>query len=619
MAGPAWRPRSADIPTQPGVYRFIDSRARVIYVGKAKNLRNRLTTYFGPPDGLLERTRRMVQTARSVDWTVVQTERAALQLEYAWIKEFQPDFNVRFRDDKSYPYLVVTVGDEIPRVFLSRRKDIPGAKYFGPFANSWALKDTLSTLLRAFPVRSCTQGVYQRAKKANRSCLLGDIGKCAAPCVGRIEPADHKALALGLASFMDGKDDGVLDSVRYDMLQAAERLDFERAAKLRDRIEAIETILVKNTMVLDDTIDADVFGLAHDELHAAAHVFRIRGGRIRQARGWVVDVDKKPSRAELVELILRDGFDEHFPPAKLIIVPELPREPEMWAERLTHQRREAGERGGAEIRVAKRGDLATLADTVRLNAAQTLQGYLSKRQNDVVSRSAALAELADYLGLEEAPLRIECFDVSHLGGENQVASMVVFEDGIPRREHYRKFAIDGARDDTEAIYQVLSRRLKRLAEPESMEGEEKTKNSFAYPPGLFVIDGGLPQVNAAQRALDEAGISIGVCGLAKRLEEVWRPADQFPLVLPRSSEALFLLQRVRDEAHRVAISYQRTTRKKSLRSQLLDVPGVGEAMTKRLLTSFGSVAAVKSATIEELRRVPGVGSELAERIHQALR
>ena len=619
MAGPAWRPRSADIPTQPGVYRFIDSRARVIYVGKAKNLRNRLTTYFGPPDGLLERTRRMVQTARSVDWTVVQTERAALQLEYAWIKEFQPDFNIRFRDDKSYPYLVVTVGDEVPRVFLSRRKDIPGAKYFGPFANSWALKDTLSTLLRAFPVRSCTQGVYQRAKKANRPCLLGDIGKCAAPCVGRIEPADHKALALGLASFMGGKDDGVLDSLRYDMLQAAERLDFERAAKLRDRIEAIETILVKNTMVLEDTIDADVFGLAHDDLHAAAHVFRICGGRIRQARGWVVDVDKKPSRAELVELILRDGFDEHFPPAKLIIVPELPHECEMWAERLTHQRREAGERGGAEIRVAKRGDLATLADTVRLNAAQTLQGYLSKRQNDVVSRSAALAELADYLGLEEAPLRIECFDVSHLGGENQVASMVVFEDGSPRREHYRKFAIDGARDDTEAIYQVVSRRLKRFAEPESMEGEEKTKNSFAYPPGLFVIDGGLPQVNAAQRALDEAGISIGVCGLAKRLEEVWRPADQFPLVLPRSSEALFLLQRVRDEAHRVAISYQRTTRKKSLRSQLLDVPGVGEAMAARLLKSFGSVAAVKGATLEDLCRVPGVGSELAERIHQALR
>jgi len=559
-----------------------------------------------------------VQTARSVDWTVVQTERAALQLEYAWIKEFQPDFNIRFRDDKSYPYLVVTVGEDVPRVFLSRRKDIRGAKYFGPFANSWALKDTLSTLLRAFPVRSCTQGVYARARKSQRPCLLGDIGKCAAPCVDRISPADHKALALGLASFMDGKDDGVLDGLRFEMLQAAERLDFERAAKLRDRVEAIETILVKNTMVLDDSIDADVFGLAHDELHAAAHVFRIRGGRIRQARGWVVDVDQKPSRAELVELILRDGFDDHFPPAKLVIVPELPRTGDVWAERLAIQRKEAGERGSVELRVAKRGDLATLADTVRLNAAQTLQGYLSKRQNDVVSRSAALAELADYLGLEEAPLRIECFDVSHLGGENQVASMVVFEDGIPRREHYRKFAVDGARDDTDAIYQVVTRRLKRLSEPQQSNEGVKEKNSFAYPPGLFVIDGGLPQVNAAQRALDDAGLRIGVCGLAKRLEEVWRPGDQFPLVLPRSSEALFLLQRVRDEAHRVAISYQRTTRKKSLRSQLLDIPGVGEAMTKRLLTSFGSVAAVKAATVQDLKAVSGVGPELAERIHSAL-
>lgn len=618
MVGPQWRPRSTDIPTQPGVYRFIDSRAKVIYVGKAKNLRNRLNSYFASPESLIERTRRMVQTARSVDWTVVQTERAALQLEYAWIKEFQPDFNIRFRDDKSYPYLVVTVADDIPRVFLSRRKDIAGAKYFGPFSNSWALKDTLSTLLRAFPVRSCTQGVYARAKKSQRPCLLGDIGKCAAPCVGRVEPAEHKALALGLAAFMDGKDDGVLDGLRYEMLQAAERLDFERAAKLRDRVEAIETILVKNTMVLDDTIDADVFGLAQDELHAAAHVFRIRSGRIRQARGWVVDVDTRPSKAELVELILRDGFDEHFPPARTILVPEMPKDESVWSDRLSEQRKVSGERGSVEIRVAKRGDLKTLADTVRLNAAQTLQGYLSKRQNDVVSRSAALAELGDYLQLDEAPLRIECFDVSHLGGDNPVASMVVFEDGIPRREHYRKFSVEGARDDTEAIHQVISRRVARLLEPVVESDEKKDKSSFAYPPGLFVIDGGLPQVNAAQKALAEAGVSIAVCGLAKRLEEVWRPGDSFPLVLPRNSESLFLLQRLRDEAHRVAITYQRTTRKRSLKSQLLDIPGVGESMTKKLLTTFGSVAGVKEASVEDLTRVSGVGPQLASRIHSAL-
>lgn len=616
-----WRPKPADIPTQPGVYRFLNSRGVVIYVGKAKNLRNRVGSYFASPDRLLERTRRMVETARSVDWTVVQTERAALQLEYAWIKEFQPDFNIRFRDDKSYPYLVVTLSDDIPRVFLSRRKGIDGAKYFGPFSNSWALRDTLSTLLRAFPVRSCTQTVYRKAQKAGRPCLLGDIGKCSAPCVDRVSPEEHKALAIGLASFMDGKDDRVLDTLRYDMMQAAERLDFERAAKLRDRIDAIETILVKNTMVLEDRVDADVFGIASDELHAAAYVFRVRGGRIRQARGWVLDAEQTPSPAELVETLLRDGFDESFPPARTIVVPHAPRDEELWSERLAEQRSEAGERGSVEIRVAKRGELATLAETVRINARQTLQSFLSQRSSDVVARSAALAEIADALRLEEAPLRIECFDVSHLGGENPVASMVVFEDGVPRREHYRKFALDEPRDDTAGIYEVISRRAKRLvqAPEDSEEDKPNSKSGFAYPPGLLVIDGGVPQVNAARRALRDVGLDIPVCGLAKRLEEIWLPDSDYPVILPRSSEALFMLQRVRDEAHRVAIQYQRSTRKRSLRSELVDIPGVGESMAQSLLKTFGSVAAVREADAEQLRRVPGVGPALAERIYASLR
>ena len=615
-----WRPKPANIPTQPGVYRFLNSRGVVIYVGKAKNLRNRVGSYFASPDRLLERTRRMVETARSVDWTVVQTERAALQLEYAWIKEFQPDFNIRFRDDKSYPYLVVTLGDDIPRVFLSRRKGIDGAKYFGPFSNSWALRDTLSTLLRAFPVRSCTQTVYRKAQKAGRPCLLGDIGKCSAPCVDRVAPAEHKALAIGLASFMDGKDDRVLDTLRYDMMQAAERLDFERAAKLRDRIDAIETILVKNTMVLEDRVDADVFGIASDELHAAAYVFRVRGGRIRQARGWVLDAEQTPSPQELVETLLRDGFDDSFPPARTVVVPHAPRDAELWSERLGEQRTEAGERGSVEIRVAKRGELATLAETVRINARQTLQAFLSQRSSDVVARSAALAEIADALNLEEAPLRIECFDVSHLGGENPVASMVVFEDGVPRRDHYRKFALDEPRDDTAGIHEVITRRAKRLvqAPEETEEDTPHTKSSFAYPPGLFVIDGGLPQVNAARRALQDAGLDIPVCGLAKRLEEIWLPGADYPVILPRSSEALFMLQRVRDEAHRVAIQYQRSTRKRSLRSELVDIPGVGDAMAQSLLKTFGSVAAVREADVEQLRQVPGIGPSLAERIHASL-
>lgn len=617
-----WRPRTADIPTQPGVYRFINQAGTVIYVGKAKNLRNRVTSYFVNPDRLIERTRRMVHTARSIDWTVVQTERAALQLEYAWIKQYQPEFNIRFRDDKSYPYLVVTVSDDIPRVFLSRRKDIKGAKYFGPFANSWALRDTLSTLLRAFPVRSCSHSVYRRAQRQSRPCLLGDIGKCAAPCVDRVSPEEHKALALGLASFMDGKDDRVLDTLRYDMIQAAERLDFEKAAKLRDRIDAIDTIMVKNTMVLDDSIDADIFGIATDELHAAAYVFRVRAGRIRQARGWVLEGEEPLGDAELVETLLRDGFDDSYPPARVIAVPKLPESHDAWQERLQEVRMEKGERGGVEIRVAKRGDLASLAETVRINARQTLQSFLSTRSTDVVARSAALAELGDALGLVEAPLRIECFDVSHLGGENPVASMVVFEDAMPRKDHYRKFALDSPRDDTEGIYEVVSRRLRRLQEGarEDAEAEDgpRKKSGFAYPPGLLVIDGGQPQVNAAQRALGDLGISIPVCGLAKRLEEVWLPGRDFPVILPRSSEALFLLQRVRDEAHRVAISYQRRTRKRSLKSELVDIPGVGEAMANNLLKTFGSVAEIRTADLHELQRAPGVGAKLAQTIHSHL-
>ena len=567
----------------------------------------------------------MVDTARRVDWTVVPTERAALQLEYAWIKEFQPDFNIRFRDDKSYPYLVVTVTDTIPRVFLSRKKDIPGAKYFGPFSHSYALRDTLNTLLKAFPVRSCTETVYRRAAKENRPCLLGDIGKCAAPCVGRVEPAEHKALALGLAAFMDGKDDRVIEQLRQDMLSAAESLNFERAAKLRDRLDAIETILVKNTMVLPDRIDADIFGIAYDHLHAASYVFRVRGGRVKQARGWVMDTDTEPRPADLVAAVLRDGFDDQFPPAKHVIVPVLPTTPELFTEELSAARRAAGEKGGVDVRVAKRGDIATLAETVKLNAKHTLQAYVQQRSTDVVARSAALAELGDALGLPEAPLRIECFDVSHLGGTHPVASMVVFEDGLPRRDHYRKFALESPRDDTEAIFQVVSRRLRRLVGegqeedmPSEAAGVSTKKSGFAYPPGLLVVDGGLPQVNAAKKALAESGLDIPLCGLAKRLEEVWLPDRDYPLILPRSSEALFILQRVRDEAHRVAINYQRSTRKRSLASELADIPGVGKKTVSLLLRHFGSVAALRAADRDDLGRVVGIGPAMVEKIHQAL-
>ena len=610
----SWQPDTGDIPSSPGVYRFLDPRGRVIYVGKAKNLRSRLTSYFQRPDALHERTRRMVESANGVDWTLVPTERQALQLEYSWIKQFQPEFNVRFRDDKSYPYVVVTLAEEIPRVFLARRKGIKGARYFGPFPQAHALRDTLSTILKAFPVRSCSATIYAKAKRDNRACLLGDIGKCSAPCVGRVTPEAHKSLAISLSSFLAGHDDQVGQDLQESMIQAAADLEFERAARIRDRIDAIQQILVKNTMVVSDDIDADIFGLAHDSLVAAAHVFRIRGGRVLSAKGFVVETPEDETASSLVELLLRDGFDDG-PPARIVVVPELPGALQAWEEQLTALRREAGESGGVKLKTARRGELAQLEQTVTLNAAQTLQGYLSARTSDPSARSRALAEIQNALDLPEAPLRLECFDVSHLGGDNPVASMVVFEDGLARREHYRRFAITDARDDTEAIYQVVSRRLQRLLAPAD---DSESSRGFSYPPGLIVVDGGLPQVNAAQRALDELGVSIPVCGLAKKLEEVWRAHDDFPVILPRNSEALFLLQRARDEAHRVAIRYQRSTRKRTLRSELLDIPGLGTVSVAKILKHFGSVAKVKQASIDEITHVPGVGAVVAEKIHTFL-
>jgi len=608
-----WQPETTNIPASPGVYRFLDSGKRVIYVGKAKNLRARLQNYFQEPRTLHERTRRMVRVAQGVDWTLVPTERQALQLEYLWIKEFQPEFNIRFRDDKSYPYLVLTLREDIPRVFLARKKGIKGARYFGPFPTAGALRETLSTILKAFPVRSCTPTTYAKAQRENRPCLLGDIGKCAAPCVGRVSQPEHKSLALSLASFMAGNDRGVVDDLTRQMRDAAGRTDFERAAKLRDRVEAIDTILMKNTMVLGEDVEADVFGVAAEGLVAAAHVFRVRGGRIRGAKGFIVETPDGEQEGKLVEMILRDGFDEQ-PPARVIVLPELPKNREWWEETLGEQRKASGELGAVGLKVAHRGELAELAKSVALNARHTLQSHLSTRTSDPVARGQALAQLQEALSLEEAPLRIECFDVSHLGGENQVASMVVFEDGLPRREHYRKFALDGARDDTEAIFQVLSRRLQRLASA----GEGESNPGFRYPPGLLIMDGGLPQVNAAQRALKEAGLSIPVCGVAKKLEEVWTPGAAYPIILPRSSEGLFLVQRIRDEAHRVAISYQRGTRKKALNTELTGIPGVGSKTARAILLHFKSLAQVKKATEKQLQEVEGVGPALAAVVHRSL-
>ena len=637
----SYRPKTGDIPTNPGVYRFRDATARILYVGKAKNLRARLTNYFAPLETLHERTRRMVTSATSVEWTVVGTEFEALQLEFTWIKEFEPPFNIQFRDDKTYPYLALTLGEKVPRVLITRNRKIANARYFGPYTKTWAIRETLELILPVFPMRSCSDGVYAKAAAAKRPCLLGDIGRCAAPCAGRVTPEEHRSIALDLAAFMGGKNDGHLKVLKQKMFDASENQDYEGAAKFRDNIQALETVASKSAVVLPEEVDADIFGLARDELSAAVQQFIVRGGRVRGVRSWTVDIALDVENGELVDNMLRAAYETEDTPPKDVIVPVVPDDEDAvrdWLTEIRRVRTNDARAARVKLRVAARGDLAALAATVEQNAKQALILFKTRRSADYISRSKALAELHIALGLPTSPLRIECFDVSHLSGTRIVASMVVFEDGLAKKSDYRKFAIAQARDDTDAMHQVLTRRLAYLTgaeqDPEAprktgaidpvADGEVVTalphKKSFAYPPGLLIVDGGQPQVNAAQRALAEAGLGhIPLVGLAKRLEEVWVAGESYPIILPRNSEGLFLLQQVRDEAHRFAISFQRTSRKRDITTVLSDIPGVGPTRIKQLLTHFGSVTVLKSATIQEIAALPGINAALAATIKKTLK
>jgi len=604
-----FRPKTGEIPTNPGVYRFIDESGRVLYVGKAKNLRARLSSYFAPLESLQEKTRRMVQTARDVNWTIVKTEFEALQLEFTWIKEFDPPFNVRFKDDKSYPYLAVTMGDETPRAFITRNKGIKQAKYFGPYTQAWAVRETLDTLLKVYPVRSCTSGTFQRAKRTNRPCLLADIGKCSAPCVGRVSVTEHKAITKNFVDFMNHGDETHIESLKKRMNDASENQQYELAGSLRDDVSALEAVLEKSTVVFTDNTDADLFGIADDELTAAVSLFRVRGGRIRGVRAWVVDKELERDTQELVEYLLQNvyGIDSTFASdvPKEILVPLLPEDSQalgIWLSEIRGSK--------VDLRVPQRGDKKALAETAATNAKHALSLYKLRRTADFTARTEALGEIQRYLNLTAAPLRIECFDVSHLGGTGVVASMVVFEDGLPKKDQYRKFNIEETSDDTDSIYQVLTRRLKYL-----VAAEEEHSSKFSYRPGLLIVDGGAPQVNAAQRALNDLGITdIHIVGLAKRLEEIWLPNNPFPTVLPRSTEALFLLQRVRDEAHRFAITAQRQKRKSSIATELMNIEGLGEKRVTALLRRFGSAKRLRAASVEEIAEVAGIGKNLAESI-----
>ena len=614
----SWRPKAGDIPQQPGVYRFRDAASRVLYVGKAKNLRARLSNYFAPLSTLHDRTRRMVLTASSVEWTVVGSDFEALQLEYTWIKEFDPPFNVQYKDDKSYPYLAITLGDPVPRVMVTRTRGIPNARYFGPYSRAWAIRETVDIMLKAFPMRSCTETTYKRAQQTGRPCLLGDIGKCAAPCVGRVTLEEHKSIALDFASFMGGNDSRYVTTITRRMKEASAAMDYEAAARYRDQIGAMETALAKNAVVLEEDVDADVFGIAHDELAAAVQQFIVRGGRIRGVRGWVVDKELDVELPDLVESVLQNAYEDAEPPRR-ILVPALPDDaPEL--ERFLGELRGPGKR--VSLSVPKRGEKAALFQTVATNAMNALILYKSRRSADFVARSQALSDLQEALGMDEAPLRMECYDVSHLSGTNIVASMVVFEDGLPRKDQYRRFSIPESTDDTESLHQVLTRRLAYLREvPETPIDEETgARRKFSYPPQLLIVDGGQPQVAAAQRALDESGVTgIRLCGIAKRLEEIWLPDSDFPVILPRNSDALFLVQRIRDEAHRFAISYQRAKRRNDIQSVLGEIPGLGPSRVKELLKHFGSVSRLKAADETAVAEVKGIGSALAATIVERVR
>ncbi|WP_159797319.1 excinuclease ABC subunit UvrC [Puerhibacterium puerhi] len=666
MADPAtYRPAPGEIPTSPGVYRFRDAHGRVIYVGKAKNLRSRLSSYFQDIANLHHRTQTMVTTAASVEWTVVGTEVEALALEYTWIKQYDPRFNVKYRDDKSYPYLAVTMSEAVPRAQVMRGAKRPGTRYFGPYGHAWAIRETLDLLLRVFPIRTCSAGVYKRAQASGRPCLLGYIDKCSAPCVERISAADHKQLAQDFCDFMAGDTQRFVRRLEKQMQEAAADMEYERAARLRDDVQALQRALEKNAVVLGDATDADVFALVGDELEAAVQVFHVRGGRIRGQRGWVVEKVEDVTDAELVEHLLQQvygsadealegGADDAARAAardavpREVLVPVLPPDLEQVTAWLT------GLRGAkVEVRVPQRGEKRELAETVRKNAEHALALHRTRRAGDLTTRSQALREIQEALGLDSAPLRIECYDVSHTQGTYQSASMVVFEDGLARKSEYRSFSIrgadgTGARDDTEAMHEVITRRFRRYLADRSRAGEveidlededtpaptgpggaqrsgEVTADAdrpsrFAYPPNLVVVDGGPPQVEAARRALDELGVTdVALCGLAKRLEEVWLPGEDYPVILQRSSEGLYLLQRVRDEAHRFAITQHRRRRSKGMTASVLDdVPGLGPARTKALLTHFGSVKRLKAASVEEIAAVRGMGPATARAVLTAL-
>lgn len=611
--------RPTDIPELPGVYRFFDAKDKIIYVGKAKNLKNRLNSYF--QSNLQAKTYRMVHTAVRVDWTVVKSELEALQLEFTWIKSESPKFNIQFKDDKSYPYLGVSLSEDFPRLFITRRRTNPKDRYFGPYAHAWALHATFDVLQKLFPIRSCLDSNFKAARKANRPCLLGEIGKCLAPCVERVSLEEHKKVAQNLIKFVESDPEEVINELARQMQSASDQEEFERAGRIRDQIHAIRRSAETAGTFLNEKITADFIALHEDITHAAVTLFNVISGRVVGSRSWIIDQTDVPEGDSPLAAAFSKIYSESKPPKEIFLSEEISDvlALEEFCSNLSNAK--------TSISTPLKGEKFDFLKTVKLNAHQALVQYLSKRSSDAAVSGKALEELAAYLDLPEIPLRIECFDISNTQGTNSVASMVVFEDGQPKKSQYRRFIIEGDKrlDDTRAMAQVLTRRLKRYLADKDVDREELLETGgaerFAYPPQLIIVDGGIPQVNAASRVMADLGISeIPLIGLAKRLEEVWFPQAKEPLMLPRHSESLYLIQRLRDEAHRFAITFHRSKRSKVMLESLLDeISGLGESRRQALLDKYGSVAAIRKASEEDLSKVPGIGARLAKTIFEHLK
>ena len=613
MADPAlYRPEN--VPDEPGVYRFFNEKDEVIYVGKARSLKNRISSYFQKNVG--EKTYRMIHAANRVDWTLVRSEVEALQLEFTWIKEENPAFNVQFKDDKSYPYLALTMDEKYPRLLITRRAKQKGVAYFGPFTHAWALRSTFDVLLKLFPVRSCSNSNFERAQRAKRPCLLGDIGKCAAPCVDRITESDHRVLAKRLGDFISDGSADITQALRDQMSEAARAEEFERAGKLRDQLEALERASESTDSALSDSIFSDFIAIHQDITHAAISIFRVRAGRVISSRSWMIDLANLPEQSSLLEACINRVYQDFEIGKEILVNQDI--EGSALAEYLS-------ERAGYKVTIKKpeRGEKSEILDMVKRNANQALIQFLGKRANDAGVSGRALEDLASALNLEELPLRIECFDISNIQGTSVVASMVVFEDGQAKKSEYRRFGIDDKEkfDDTRAMHHVITRRFKRyLAEKDldlaEIELSGGARPKFAYPPQLVIVDGGKGQVNAAARAFAELGITdIALVGLAKRLEEIWFADQSYPVVLDRHSEALYLVQRIRDEAHRFAVTFHRSKRSKLMLESLLDeISNLGEVRRAVLLENFGSIAALSKASLEEIAALPGIGPKSAESI-----